>query len=203
MSSPKSRRELYSEATRAALLETAARMFTERGFTKTSLDDIAAATQVTRGAVYHHFANKQALFLATVEVQQQAVVEKAVAAALAVPDDLWAGTFAALDTFLDTCTDPTYVRLCWVEAPIALGWARMVEMEEQHMLGFIEKFVALLVEAGHIAPSPGRTAAKLVFHLLGGAGITITETSEAELAEVRSTCGTILKAMLTGLRIDR
>src|SRR3712207_6862937 len=47
-SRPKSRRELYSEATRAALLETATAMFAERGFAGTSLDDIAVATQVTR-----------------------------------------------------------------------------------------------------------------------------------------------------------
>src|SRR5919106_1061788 len=62
MSRPKSRRELYSEATRAALLETATAMFAERGFAGTSLDDIAVATQVTRGAVYHHFESKQAVF---------------------------------------------------------------------------------------------------------------------------------------------
>jgi len=57
-----SRRELYSEATRAALLDEATRLFATRGYAGTSLEDVAVASQVTRGAVYHHFDGKQALF---------------------------------------------------------------------------------------------------------------------------------------------
>ena len=81
MSRPKSRRELYSEATRAALLETATAMFAERGFARTSLDDIAVATQVTRGAVYHHFESKQALFEAVFDQLEQDMTAKVGAAA--------------------------------------------------------------------------------------------------------------------------
>src|SRR6266702_432282 len=58
----RSRRELYSEATRAALLDEATRLFAERGYAGTSLEDVASASQVTRGAVYHHFEAKHALF---------------------------------------------------------------------------------------------------------------------------------------------
>src|SRR5258708_314845 len=62
MSHVKSRREMYSEATRAALLDEATTLFAARGYASTSLEDIASASQVTRGAVYHHFASKRALF---------------------------------------------------------------------------------------------------------------------------------------------
>lgn len=200
MSSPKSRRELYSEATRAALLETATRMFTEDGFTATSLDDIATATQVTRGAVYHHFANKQALFRAVIEVQELAVVGRATEAALAQSDP-WSAAMAALDTFLDSCCDSVYARLCSVEAPIALGWANWMELETEHMLGVIEKFVVMLVDAGIMPATPGRTAAQLTFHLLGGAGRIIAEAPEESRAEARATSGLVVKAMVSGLRI--
>src|SRR5215471_5564610 len=70
MTEVKSRREMYSEATRAALLEEATTLFAERGYSGTSLEDVASASQVTRGAVYHHFASKQALFEAVLELQE-------------------------------------------------------------------------------------------------------------------------------------
>src|ERR1700754_27350 len=115
MSRAKSRREQYSEATRAALLETATAMFAERGFARTSLDEIATATQVTRGAVYHHFDSKQALFEAVLESLEQDIVQRVTTAATAGPPDPWQAALAGLDAFLDRCCDPTYGRLCWLE----------------------------------------------------------------------------------------
>ena len=202
MSSPKSRRELYSEATRAALVETATRMFATDGFVHTSLDDIATGTQVTRGAVYHHFANKQALFRAVIELQEADVVGRATAAALEHTEP-WSAAMAALDTFLDSCCDPVYARLCWVEAPIALGWANWMDLESVHMLGSIETFVAMLVDAGILPAPTGQTAAQLMFHLLGGAGRIIAEASEESRAEARATVGLVVKGMVAGLRTDR
>ena len=76
----KSRREMYSEATRAALLEEATTLFAERGYSGTSLEDVASASQVTRGAVYHHFASKQALFEAVLELQKARVTADVLAA---------------------------------------------------------------------------------------------------------------------------
>src|SRR3954471_24173919 len=113
MSRPKSRRELYSESTRAALLETASAMFVERGYAQTSLDDIATATQVTRGAVYHHFESKRALFeVVFIDLEKQ-MVERVLAAASA-HDDPWAAAMAGLGTFLDCCEQAVYGRLCWL-----------------------------------------------------------------------------------------
>src|ERR1700746_3335493 len=71
----KSRRELHSEATRAALLDEATVLFAERGYAGPSLEDVASASQVTRGAVYHHFASKQALFEAVLELQEARAME--------------------------------------------------------------------------------------------------------------------------------
>ncbi|MGI5126571.1 TetR family transcriptional regulator [Pseudonocardia sp. CA-107938] len=202
MSSPKSRRELYSEATRAALLETATRMFAADGFTKTSLDDIATATQVTRGAVYHHFANKTALFVAVIEAQEQVVVDRAVADALAA-DGEWAAAMAALDAYLDSCCDPVYGRLCWIEAPIALGYSEWLEWEADHTLGLVEKFVVSLIDAGVIGPTPVGIGSRMVFHLMGGAGSAIAGAPEDSRTQVRQECGLVIKAMVSGLRIDR
>src|SRR5881392_4304800 len=78
-----SRRELYSEATRAALLDEATRLFAARGYTGTSLEDVAVASQVTRGAVYHHFDGKRALFEAVLDAQETRAIATITAAATA------------------------------------------------------------------------------------------------------------------------
>jgi Transcriptional regulator len=120
MPSVKSRREQYSDATREALLETATEMFGSRGFGGTSLDDIATATRVTRGAVYHHFASKQAVFEEVLESLEMRMVQRVTEAAAREPHP-WDAAMAGLEAFLDHCCDPIYGRLCWQEGPVALG----------------------------------------------------------------------------------
>jgi AcrR family transcriptional regulator len=199
MSRPKSRRELYSEATRAALLETATAMFAERGFVRTSLDDIAVATQVTRGAVYHHFESKQAVFEAVLDALEQRMTERVGAAAVGQPD-AWQAAMAGLDEFLDMCCEQTYGRLCWLEGPIALGWTRWMEYEEKYAYAVIDGFLQAAREAGLLAPVPARTTTQLVFHLLGGVGRTIAEADESDRKGVRDECGVTVRRMLDGLR---
>lgn len=56
-----------AQATRAHILDTAERLFSERGVARTSLADIADAAGVTRGAIYWHFRNKGDLFTAMLD----------------------------------------------------------------------------------------------------------------------------------------
>src|SRR5439155_687263 len=145
MQQVRSRRELYSEATRAALLEEATRLFGTRGYAGTSLEDVAAASQVTRGAVYHHFDGKQALFEAVLDAQETRAIARITAAATAA-DPLEAAR-QALDAFLDQCCDPVYGRLVWLEGPTALGWHRWRECEQKYAYGLVERFTTALVHA--------------------------------------------------------
>jgi AcrR family transcriptional regulator len=57
----------YSESTRQALVDSAVELFTRNGYAGTSLDAIAGRARVTKGALYHHFSGKQALFEAVME----------------------------------------------------------------------------------------------------------------------------------------
>jgi AcrR family transcriptional regulator len=198
MSRPKSRRELYSEATRAALLETATAMFAERGFARTSLDDIAVATQVTRGAVYHHFESKQAVFEAVYDALEQDMTARVAAAAAGQPD-AWQAGMAALDTFLDLCCEDRYGRLCWLEGPLALGWARWMDYEKKYAYALIDGFLQAARDEGLLSAVPVPTS-ELVFHLLGGAGRVIAEAPEADRRAVRDGCAVTIRRMLNGLR---
>ena len=62
-----SRRQQYSLSTKRALIEVAEELFTEHGYANTSLDAIVGGARVTKGALYHHFSGKQALFEAVFE----------------------------------------------------------------------------------------------------------------------------------------
>ena len=196
----KSRREQYSEATRNALLEAATALFFERGFGRTALEDVAAAAQVTRGAVYHHFTNKQQLFEAVLDSLESQAKQRVTAATAGVGDP-WESAMAGLDAFLELCCDPVYGRLVWQEGPVALGWARWKECEEEHAYGLIEGFVRTLVDAGLIEVPSIDLATRFCFHLLGAAGQELADADDARKQQTRAECADLTRRMLTGLAV--
>lgn len=195
----KSRREQYSEATRAALLEAATRRFAERGFTGTALDDVAADTRVSRGAVYHHFASKTALFQAVFDELEAETVRRVAEAAVDAGDP-WQAALAALGAFLDRCCDPVYGRVVWQEAPLALGWQRWMECEEGYAYGLIEQLVRTIADTGTIAPLPLEPLVRITFHALGAAGLALAEAPAEDKPRVREEYGQVMAHLLTSVR---
>jgi AcrR family transcriptional regulator len=199
MSHVKGRRELYSEATRAALLDEATSLFAERGYAGTSLEDVASASQVTRGAVYHHFAGKQALFEAVLAAQESRAIAEITAAAAAA--DPWEAALLALDAFLDQCCDPVYGRLVWLEGPAALGWHRWRECEEQYAYGLVERFMTALIEAGYLEDTAVDSLVRFSFWILGGAGLALAEAPAADKPRLREEWRHLIRRTITGMRI--
>lgn len=195
----KSRREQYSDATRAALLETATALFAQRGFAGTALEDVASATQVTRGAVYHHFASKRELFEAVLEAQETQAVGRFVAAA-ARETDAWESAMAALDAFLDQCCEPVYGRLVWQEGPVALGWSRWKQCEEGYHYGLIAAFVRSLMDAGYIQPASPEITTRFFLSILEAIGDILADADEADQPRVRAECAVLARRLLSGLR---
>jgi AcrR family transcriptional regulator len=195
----KSRREMYSEATRAALLAQATRLFAAHGYTATSLEDVASASRVSRGAVYHHFASKQALFEAVLDAQEERAVATVVAAVTA--EDPWEAATLALDAFLDLSCDPVYGRLVWVEAPRVLGWNRWREWEEKYAYGLVEQFTRSLITAGYLEDRATDSLVRFSFWMLGGAGLTLAEAAEADKPRVREEWTYLLRRTITAFRV--
>jgi AcrR family transcriptional regulator len=198
MSTVKSRRDQFSEATRAALLEAATRRFATLGFAGTALEDVASDIQATRGAVYHHFPSKKALFEAVFEQLEISAVQRSQEAG-DVGTDAWQSALLALDMFLEICTDPVYGRIVWLEAPIALGWARWEELENKFAYGLIEQHVHALIEGGHVDPTPLETTTKIVYAMLGAAGLALGRAEAAEKPRMKDEFRGVIGRLLAGM----
>ena len=199
MSAVKSRREQYSEATRAALLAAATQRFGSHGFAGTALEDVAADVQASRGAVYHHFASKTALFLAVHEELQTSMLNKTVAASRGFADPRQA-VLAALGVFLDHACDPVYGRIVWQEAPLALGWRRWHECEVRYAYGLVKRMIGTLMDSGDLPRLPLEPTTRVTFHMLGAAGLALTEAPADEKARVKAEYFEVIRRMLGGLR---
>src|SRR3954470_23366273 len=89
-----------SDATTGELIAAARELFARQGYAATSLDEIAAAANVTKGAVYHHFAGKRDIFRAVYEREQRRLA-KIESQAYARKRDPWAGFHAGCLAFLE------------------------------------------------------------------------------------------------------
>ncbi|WP_433430687.1 TetR/AcrR family transcriptional regulator [Nonomuraea sp. CA-141351] len=199
MSSVKSRREQYSQATKTAILEAATRRFAEHGFAGTTLEDVATDIQASRGAVYHHFANKIALLESVLDVLETEMIRK-VSEAGSGATQPWQAGLLAVEAFLDCCCDPVYGRVVWQEAPIALGWQRWKEHEGKYSYGLIEQLIRAALDSGDIPPLPLEPMTHITFHILGAAGMALAEASEADKPRVRAEYLQTIAYMLVGGR---
>ena len=87
--------------TRGRILEAALEVFARKGYHRARVDDIVRASATSKGAVYHHFPNKQAVFLALVD-DFAARLTRGVAAAIAARQGALARVQGALMAALDT-----------------------------------------------------------------------------------------------------
>lgn len=118
-----------TEATRTALLGAARRLFIERGYAETATPDIVAAAGVTRGALYHHFTDKRALFRAVVEQEAAAVAAEIEAPLTRTAAE---GLLAGGDAYFDAMRAPGRTRLLLLDGPAVLGRAEMDAIDDRH-----------------------------------------------------------------------
>ena len=195
----KSRREEYSAATRQALLDSATELFAERGYARTSLDEIAAGARVTKGALYGHFRSKQALFRAVLHQLEAATTAEVQRAVEAAPT-LWDGVRAGLDAFLRACCDTVYGTVVMREAPIALPYAEWVAAEELHSYRLVLGLIQTLIDAGEIEPLPLEPAARIVHAIVGAAAQLIASAEPADQARAFEDARAVVLRLAEGIR---
>lgn len=112
-------RAMMMAETRAKLLAAGRKAFAEKGFAAASMDDLTAAVGLTRGALYHHFGDKQGLLAAVVAEIDGEMAAKAKAAASA--HDPWAALEAEGVAYIELALDPEVQRIVLRDGPAFLG----------------------------------------------------------------------------------
>jgi AcrR family transcriptional regulator len=130
------RRVERGQVTRRQILDVATRLFTQRTYEGTSIDAVLEETGLSRGAFYHHFPSKAALFEAVLESVEERVGATLQAAAAAEEDPVEA-IRAGCRAWLDLASDPTVLRITLLDAPSVVGWDRWREIDERHGFGLL------------------------------------------------------------------
>jgi AcrR family transcriptional regulator len=193
--SVKPRRLDYVAETREALLDAAEDLFIRDGFAATSIDAISAQARFTKGAVYRHFADKQALFTAVFERVEVEAMDRL--QQLRNSPDASTHAADALANFLDMCGEPRFQRIVLEEGPAVFGWRRWRELDQHYTAAMLEGILTELMDGGHIVRRPVKPLARLCCALIAEAAIIISEAENH--ATARGSLLETVHAILRGL----
>jgi AcrR family transcriptional regulator len=136
-------------STRAKVVATARRLFAAHGYEATSTEAVLAESEVSRGALYHHFANKQALFAAVLEAVEQDITAETARAGASAADPVEA-LKCAFDSFLGMARRPEVRQILLTDAHSVLGWQKWREVEGRYGLGRLKAALKRIAAAGRI-----------------------------------------------------
>jgi AcrR family transcriptional regulator len=204
-----SRRDEYAAATRAALLEAARAQFTEVGYQEAGIEALARAARVTKGALYHHFPDKRAVFDAVVVTLQEDVAARVSQAAGRTSQAAGRRAAAPLDrlqagceAFLELCCEPSYRRLVIEEAPAVLGTARCREIESATSIGLLVGGLRALAGAGVLAVRDHELVGRMLASMICEAALLLARAPERAGPRRREAIATV-RRLLDGLRAGR
>jgi AcrR family transcriptional regulator len=195
--SVKSRKQEHTEATRKALLKVARKLFAERGYAGTATEEVVRRARVTRGALYHHFKDKQDLFKAVLHEEELSLALKVGADAIRQSDP-WSQLIAGSQAFLDACLDPAVQQIVLIDAPAVLGWSGFREIDEAYFLSAMKDTLQRAIDAGQIAPQPVDTLAHIIFGATHEAAMLI---AHADDESTRNEASAAIVRFLSGIRV--
>jgi AcrR family transcriptional regulator len=191
------RREAEAQATRDALVQAALELFTERGYSGVGTEEIVARATVTRGALYHHFADKRDLFRAVFERVEEDLMER-IGAQMEATDDPYELMIAGMRSFLDACEEPAVKQISLTDAPAVLGWQEWREIDNRHGLGLTRAALKGAVDAGVLRPIAVEPMAHLFVAALAEAAFVIAHSEQPRKA--RPEVERALIQLVAGLR---
>lgn len=193
------RRAKTAAATRTALISAARHLFSTLGYHATGTHDVVALAGVTRGALYHHFPDKQSLFLAVFDTVERDLMAATTDSDTAFQgEDPWQAFCASAQLFLTAAATRQDVhRILLVDGPSVLGWVKWRTLELEYGLGVIMAALEAAMMRGQIKEQPVRPLAHLVLASLHEAALMIAHSPNRQ--ETRVEVGAVLAAVLRGL----
>jgi AcrR family transcriptional regulator len=186
------------EKTQAAIVNAATRIFGERGFAATTMDDIAAAARVAKGAVYHHFPTKEALFEAVFDQVSLELVSDLDRISRAEKDAL-AAMAAGTQAYFAACSNEATGQIILRDGPAVLGWERWREIDAKHFGGKFPLALTAAMEAGLIARQPVEPLARLLLGAVTEAAVACA--SGGDIAKTGAEYARAFRSLLDALRV--
>ena len=169
--------------TRAALITAARRLFGAEGFADVGAERITREAGMTRGALYHQFANKADLFAAVLD-QVEAEIAQRVAGAVAGldPADTTGMLLAGADAWLDASSEPDLQRIVLLDGPSVLGWNRWREICLRHTVGLIAALIRDGIDRGSLPPQPVLALTHVLVGAVDEAALYIAQAQDGAAA---------------------
>ena len=186
-----------SQATSTRLLTAARALFAAQGYAATAVDAIVARARVTKGAFYHHFEDKPAVFRAVLEAESQQLVAAAMSQRSGA--DPLSQFKSACFSYLRACLDPGVQRIVLHDGPAVLGWRTWREIDWRFGLAALEGGLSNLMAAGVLRRRPTRTLAHLLVGALCESALVISRAARPRRASqpVRGELEVLFTALLT------
>jgi AcrR family transcriptional regulator len=183
------------EETRASLLATARQVFAAQGYADTSMDEMTAQAGLTRGALYHHFGDKNGL-LAAVTAQIDAEMDARLQAISDSAQDAWQGFRQRCRAYLEMALEPEIQRIVLRDARAVLGAA--TPDSQRHCLDSMQRLLENLMAQGVLAHADARALAALIYGSLSEAAFWIAdgEDGDARLASASQALDLLLRGLL-------
>jgi AcrR family transcriptional regulator len=184
--------------TRDALIAAARPLFAAHGFAEVALETIVRAAGVTRGALYHHFADKTELFAAVFErVEAELATQMGEAIAASEQTDPIEVMRLGAGFWLDACSDPEIQRIVLVDPPAVLGWTRWTEIGNRYNIGLVRELLANAVETGRIPPQPIEATALTMLGAMREATLYVARADDHDQA--RQEAGAVMDRLIHAL----
>jgi len=187
------------ERTQAAIVKTAKRIFGERGFAAATMDDIAAGARVAKGAIYHHFPTKEALFEAVFEqVSRELVTE--IDGITRAERDVLAAMAAGTQAYFAACSKSATGQIILRDGPAVLGWERWREIDARHFGGKFPRALAAAMDASLIARQPVEPLARLLLGAVTEAAVACS--ADPDIGKTGADYARAFRSLLDALRVQ-
>ena len=175
------KRAARGRATRGQLIEVATGLFADHGYEGTSVEAVLTAAGVSRGALYHHFAGKEALFTAVLEALSERITVQLTEIISASADPAEAVRTAAL-AWIDLAGDPVIQRIMLVDAPSVLGWEQWRAMDEGRTVGAMRDMLQAVSDAGRLPGELVGPFAHMILAALDEAALVVARAPDSRVA---------------------
>ncbi|BDP43903.1 TetR family transcriptional regulator (plasmid) [Deinococcus aetherius] len=185
------------ERTVQSLIVAGRELFTERGYAHTSTADLVERAGVTRGALYHHFKDKQDLFVAVLgAVQAEVAVRVELAASQGA--DPWAQLRLGCQAFMRASLDPEVRRIMLLDGPAVVGWRVWRDLDQAHAVRSLREGLLALQKIGELRDVPLGASVHLLSGAMNEAALWIAQSPQPDAALAEA--GEALDVLLESLR---